>query len=364
MLYKFLYYLKDVFFGFNVFHYTTFRAVLAAISAFLFTVCLTPFFIRKLSQLRVYQYIRDKSVSEKLYSLHKNKEGTPTMGGIIILSAIIFSVLCWADMANKYIQLSLFCILWLGVVGFADDYLKLVRKRSNGLTVTMKLIGQVVLGLIIGILLYFDNSVSTRMDIPFLKNVVVNLGVFYVFFVMLVIIGSSNAVNITDGLDGLATGCTAIAALTYAVFSYITGHVIFSEYLHIIYVPQAGELSVLCAAIAGAGFGFLWFNCFPASIFMGDTGSLALGGVIGAVAVFIKKELLLVMVGGIFVVEALTVLLQITVYRFCGGKRLFLIAPLHHHFQVKGWAESKVTVRFWLIAILLAILSLSTLKLR
>jgi phospho-N-acetylmuramoyl-pentapeptide-transferase len=249
-------------------------------------------------------------------------------------------------------------------LGFADDYLKLIRKRSSGLTITMKLIGQSILGLIIGLLLYFDASISTRLDIPFLKNLIINLGVFYIFFVMLVIMASSNAVNITDGLDGLAIGCVAIAAFTYAGFSYLSGHFKFSEYLHIIYIPQAGELSILCAAIVGASLGFLWFNCFPASVFMGDTGSLALGGAIGVVAIFIKKELLLLLVGGIFVIEALSVLLQIGVYRFRGGRRLFLIAPLHHHLQVKGWSEPKVTIRLWLLAIILALASLSTLKLR
>lgn len=364
MLYKFLYQLKDLFFGFNVFRYITFRAVLAAISSFLFTLIFTPPIVRKLSSLKIYQYIRDDSVSPQLYRLHKNKEGTPTMGGIIILLAIVLSTFCWADVFNKYIQLALFSVIWLGILGFADDYLKLVRKHSSGLTITMKLIGQSVLGLIIGLLLYFDKSISTRLDIPFLKNLIVNLGVFYIFFVMLVIIASSNAVNVTDGLDGLAIGCVAIAAITYVVFSYVAGHIKFSEYLHIIYVPRAGELSIFCASIVGASFGFLWFNCFPANVFMGDTGSLALGGAIGLVAIFIKKELLLILVGGIFVIEALSVLLQIIIYRYSDGKRLFLIAPLHHHFEVKGWSEPKVTVRLWLIAIILALASLSTLKLR
>lgn len=364
MLYKFLYQLKEIFFGFNVFRYVTVRMGLAAVTAFLFTILLSPWVIKKLSDFKIYQYIRNKKVSEKLYQLHKNKQGTPTMGGIIILSAIIFSVLCWADIYSKLIQLTLSIILWLGVLGFADDYLKLVRQHSNGLTMTMKIIGQTVLGLLVGILLYFDKTISTTLDVPFFKNLVINLGVFYVFFVMLVIMGTSNAVNITDGLDGLAIGCVAIAALSYAGFSYVSGHIKFSEYLHLIYVPQAGELAVLCSAIVGASMGFLWFNCFPAAVFMGDTGALALGGAIGAVAIFIKKELLLILVGGVFVVEAITVLLQIAAYRFCGGRRLFLIAPLHHHFQVKGWAEPKVTVRFWLIAVVLALLSLGTLKLR
>lgn len=364
MLYKFLYQLRNIFSGFNVFHYVTVRMGLAAVTAFLFTILLSPWIIKKLSDFKIYQYIRNKKVSEKLYQLHKNKQGTPTMGGIIILSAIIFSVLCWADICSRHIQLTLFIILWLGILGFADDYLKLVRQHSNGLTITMKLIGQTVLGLLIGLLLYFDKSTLTTLDVPFLKDLMINLGVFYIFFVMIVIMGASNAVNITDGLDGLAIGCVAIAAFTYAGFSYISGHIKFSDYLHLVYVPQAGELAVLCAAIVGASMGFLWFNCFPAAVFMGDTGALALGGAVGAVAIFIKKELLLILVGGVFVVEAITVLLQIAVYRFGGGRRLFLIAPLHHHFQVKGWAEPKVTVRFWLIAVILALISLGTLKLR
>lgn len=364
MLYKWLYELKDLFFGFNVFRYITFRAALAAVSAFLLTIIFSQPVVNRLTRFKIRQYIRDSKISSELYKLHKNKEGTPTMGGILILLAVIVSSLCWADMMNKYIQLSLFAIVWLGILGFFDDYLKLVRRHSNGLTASVKLVGQTLLGIIIGLFIYFDKSMTTRLDIPFMKDIIVNLGILYIFFVVLVIIGCSNAVNITDGLDGLAIGCVSISALTYAVFSYLSGHAKFSGYLQIIHVPGASELCVLCSAIVGAGLGFLWFNCYPASVFMGDTGSLALGGAIGIVAIFIKKELLLGLVGGVFVIEAVSVLLQVIVFRFTGGRRLFLIAPIHHHFQVKGWAEPKVTVRFWLIAVILAMLSLSSLKLR
>lgn len=285
------------------------------------------------------------------------------MGGILIVLAIVSSTLLWANLTNKYVLLVIFSTLWSAVVGFMDDYIKLVKKRSLGLTVIMKLTGQLILGLTIGLILFYDPQVSKVLYIPFFKNLFIDFGIFYIFFIMLVIIGSSNAVNLTDGLDGLAIGCVVMVAIAYSGLSYITGRFDFSQYLRIFYVPGSGELTVFCASIVGAGLGFLWFNCHPATIFMGDTGSLALGGAIGTVAIFIKKELLLLLVGGIFVAEALSVILQVGSYKL-RGKRIFLIAPLHHHFQLRGWSESKIIVRFWIVAAILALLSLTTLKLQ
>ena len=318
--------------------------------------------IRQLDRLKVGETIRRKHVPA-LYPLHAGKEGTPTMGGVLILAAIIISTLLWADVFNRYILLALASILWLGIVGFIDDRIKLSSKSSRGLRAFTKLTGQAIFGLFVGIYLLYGLRVEGILEIPFFKNLLVNLGYFYIFYVALVIVASSNAVNITDGLDGLAIGCVVMAALAYSIMSYVTGHIDFSDYLKIFYIPGSGELAIFCAAIAGAGLGFLWFNCYPASIFMGDTGALALGGAIGTVAILIKKELLLVLVGGVFVIEALSVILQVASFK-TRGKRIFKMAPLHHHFQLKGWPESKVIVRFWIIAGIFAILSLATLKLR
>ncbi len=363
MFYHFLYPLRDIFFGFNVFRYITFRAVGASVTAFLLSAMFGPPIIRKLRRLKVGERIRNSKEHELLYEHHKGKEGTPTMGGILILLSVFFSVILWGDLSNRYVWMTMMATFWLGLVGFVDDYIKLAKKNSRGITATVKLTGQLVLGLIIGFILYSDPNIGDRLDIPFCKDVIVRLGSFYVFFTALVIIGSSNAVNLTDGLDGLAIGCVAVVAITYAVMSYISGHVTFSQYLQLTYIPQSGELAVFCAAIFGAALGFLWFNCHPADVFMGDTGALALGGAIGTIAVLIKKELLLLVAGGIFVAEALSVIIQVFSFRF-RGKRVFLMAPLHHHFQLKGWAESKVIFRFLIVAIILAFISLSTLKLR
>ena len=286
------------------------------------------------------------------------------MGGVLILLSIGVAVLLWADLRNQYILLTLLSTVWFGGIGFADDYLKLTKKRSKGLAIIEKFLPQLCMGLFIGCLAYMDKGLGTRLDVPFLKDIVWYLGPLYILFVALVIVGCSNAVNLTDGLDGLAIGCTIFVALTYSILSYVSGHAVFSKYLFIPFLPGAGELTVFCASILGAGLGFLWFNCFPASVFMGDIGSLALGGAIGTIAVFIKKELLLVIVGGIFVVEALSVILQVASFRLRKGKRIFKIAPLHHHFQVLGWPESKVIVRFWIVGIILAVLTLATLKIR
>jgi len=335
---------------------------MAALTAFILSLIFGPPMIKALRRFKIGENVR-KEDSAKLYELHSSKQDTPTMGGLLILSAVILSTLLWAEVFNKYIILSLFSTVWLGVTGFIDDYIKQVRKKSKGLTVTAKLTSQIVLGLIIGLILFLSPPYNTKISIPFFKDVFLDAGVFYVLFVILVIAGSSNAVNLTDGLDGLAIGSVIMVALTFSVLSYVTGNVKFSDYLLIPYVKGAGELAIFCASILGAGLGFLWFNCYPASIFMGDVGSLALGGALGIVALLIKKELLLVIVGGIFVVEALSVILQVGSFRL-RKRRIFKIAPLHHHFQFLGLAESKVIVRFWIVASLLALLTLVTLKIR
>jgi len=362
MLYHLLYPLHGIIFVFNIFRYITFRVAMAALTSFLISLIFGPWIIKTLTRLKIGENIR-KEDSEKLYELHSKKQDTPTMGGILILLAIFSAVLLWADIFNKYIIIISFVTLWLGITGFIDDYLKHIRRKSKGLTATAKFTSQIILGLILGIILFSNPQNSTKLDVPFLKNISLELGVFYIFFVILVLTGTSNAVNLTDGLDGLAIGVVIMVALAFSVLSYVSGNIKFSHYLFIPYIAGSGELAVFCASILGAGLGFLWFNCYPASIFMGDVGSLALGGALGTVALLIKKELLLVIVGGIFVLEALSVILQVASFRFT-KKRIFKIAPLHHHFQFLGWPESKVIVRFWIAASLLALLTLVTLKIR
>ena len=366
MLYYLLYPLREYFTVFNVFKYITFRAAFASVTAFLIIVIFAPPIIRKLRELKIGESVRNKECPG-LYDLHKNKQGTPTMGGILILIGVFASTLLWAELNNVYLLLAMFVTLYLGVLGFVDDYKKLMyaktKKGSRGLNKRTKLFFQGLIGLAVALFLYWNPDNTRVVEFPFFKNLVIDLGIFYIPFVMLVISACSNAVNITDGLDGLAIGAIIMTAVTYTGMSYVTGHVKFAEYLGIYYLPEAAELTVFCSSIIGAGLGFLWYNSYPASIFMGDTGALALGGALGTVAVFIKKEMLLFLVGGIFVVEALSVLLQIISFRTT-GKRIFKIAPLHHHFEKCGWPESKVTIRFWIIAIILVFLSFSTLKLR
>jgi phospho-N-acetylmuramoyl-pentapeptide-transferase len=363
MFYWLLYPLREIFFGFNVFRYITFRAAMGAVTAFLLSIYLGPLLIKKLSRLSVGEKIIDQEIAPDLHSLHQGKKGVPTMGGFLIIFATVLATVLWARLDSKYIGLALLSISWLGLIGFLDDYMKFISKRSRGMTVTMKLLGQTTLAIVIGLFAYYDPNIGRNLSIPFLKELIIPLGFFYVFFSALVIVGSSNAVNLTDGLDGLAIGCVMMVTLTYTIFSYVTGHANFSEYLQVVYIPGSGELAIFCASIMGAALGFLWFNSHPAEVFMGDTGSLALGGAIGTVAVLIKKELLLLLAGGIFVTEALSVILQVASFKL-RGKRIFLIAPLHHHFQYKGLPESKVTIRFWIISVILALLSLATLKLR
>ncbi|OGX40384.1 MAG: phospho-N-acetylmuramoyl-pentapeptide-transferase [Omnitrophica WOR_2 bacterium RIFCSPHIGHO2_02_FULL_68_15] len=362
MFYHFLYPLRDLFFGFNVFRYITFRAASAGITAFLVCILIGPRLIRALHRLNVRQGIKRDGFS-KLYGAHEQKEKIPTMGGILILGALVASVLLWGDLANPYLLTVTACTIWLGAVGFVDDFLKITKKDCKGLRAGVKFALQAVPGLGVGMFLFRESPSWTLVSVPFLKDFFLALGIFYVPFTALVIIGSSNAVNLTDGLDGLAIGCTVTIATAFAIFSYIAGNAIFSRYLHVPFVPGAGELTVVCAAIFGAGLGFLWYNSHPASVFMGDTGSLSLGGALGGVAVFTKKELLLVVIGGVLVAEALSVIAQVASYKI-RKKRIFLMAPIHHHFQLQGLTESKVVIRFWIVSIILALWGLASLKLQ
>ncbi|MDD3345863.1 MAG: phospho-N-acetylmuramoyl-pentapeptide-transferase [Candidatus Omnitrophica bacterium] len=362
MFYHWLYPLSDFISAFNVFRYITFRAAMAALTAFLISLVLGPLVIRKLKEHKLGEKI-NKADSARLDDLHRHKQDTPTMGGLLILGAVIFSTLLWADITNHCIWIVLFSTLWLGATGFADDYLKQTRSRPGGLSPALKFSSQLLLGIILGAVLILENHYNVKLEIPFLKNLALDLDGLYILFVILVISGSSNAVNLTDGLDGLAVGIVVMVALAFSILCYISGNFNLSNYLLVSYVKGAGELTVFCASIIGAGLGFLWFNCYPASVFMGDVGSLALGGAIGTVALLIKKEMLLVIVGGIFVLEAVSVILQVGFFKLT-KKRLFKIAPLHHHFQFLNWPENKVIVRFWIIAGLLALLTLATLKIR
>ncbi len=362
MLYHLLYPLADKFIGFNVFRYVTFRSVYAAITAFGLCLLLGGAVIARMRAAQLGEKIRHDGPAS-----HSAKAGTPTMGGVLILLTLLISALLWVRWDSKFLWLGVFSLVWFGLVGFVDDYSKLVGKgKSRGMSSATKLVLQTV-GAAIVVALYMwalpdDFALRTSITLPFIK-VPVDLGMFYPFFAVLVIVGASNSVNLTDGLDGLAIGCSTFTAMAFVVITYVSGNIKFSEYLKIISVPGTGELTVMCAALVGAGLGFLWFNAHPAQIFMGDTGSLALGGLLGTIAVMVKQELLLVIVGGIFVVEALSVIIQVTSYKF-SGKRVFKMAPLHHHFELSGVPESKLIVRFWIVAIILTLLTLSTLKLR
>lgn len=362
MLYELLYSLKDIFSGFNVFKYITFRASLAIVTSFSLSVIFGPFLVRKLRALKVGENIK-KKYCESLYEIQSHKQGTPTMGGILIVLCVLISTFFWADLRNKFIQYAIFATLWLGALGFVDDYLKLKGKSSSGLSARVIFFGQVSLALLIATLLFIDPEFNTSINFPFFKQAVFYVGALFIPFVVLVMVGSSNAVNLTDGLDGLAAGCMIMVSLTYSILSYIAGHKFFSHYLLIPYINGSGELSVFCASIFGAVLGFLWFNCYPASVFMGNVGSLTLGGAIGLVAVLIKQEFLLLLVGAIFVIEVLSVILQVLSFRL-RGKRIFKMSPLHHHFQLLGWPESKIIVRFWIVAAIFALLALASLKIR
>jgi phospho-N-acetylmuramoyl-pentapeptide-transferase len=358
VLYYLLYPLHTTYSGFNVFRYITFRAAMAALLALLVSFLLGPWLIRALIAKQVGQQIRDDGPAS-----HSVKAGTPTMGGVLIILALAVSTLTLADIGNSYVLLALFGTVGFGVVGFLDDYLKLTRKNSKGLPPRAKLLGQFAVAFVVALVLYFSPRFSEHVALPFIKNFRLDLGVFYIPFAMCVIVGASNAVNLTDGLDGLAIGPVMIAAGTYAIIAYITGRLDFSGYLQIPHVAGVGELSVFCAAIVAAGLGFLWYNAYPAQMFMGDVGSLALGAALGIVAVMTKNEILLIIVGGVFVMEALSVIFQVASYKL-RRKRVFLMAPIHHHYELKGWAEPQIIVRFWIISFICAVIGLSTLKLR
>jgi phospho-N-acetylmuramoyl-pentapeptide-transferase len=359
--------------GFNVFQYISFRAVAAAVTAFLLSILCGDWVIRRLISLKVGQPIRTAEEVHKLFELHGKKAGTPTMGGVLIHGAVICSTLVWARTDNSAVWLLVFTIVACGLLGFWDDWLKVSKKNSGGISERTKLLGQ--FGVAAVVAYFFLTNPSTQVQaralyVPFYKAPVIeNLGWWSVVFFALVIVGTSNAVNLTDGLDGLAAGCTATSALAYGVVAYAAGNVKVAQYLQIPYYPFAGELSVVCLALAGASIGFLWFNAHPARVFMGDTGSLAIGGLLGVVAICCKQELLLVLVGGVFVIEATSVLIQRTVFKITKrlhgeGRRVFRMSPIHHHFELQGWPENVVIVRFWIISILFALLGLATLKLR
>jgi phospho-N-acetylmuramoyl-pentapeptide-transferase len=351
----------------RVFQYTTFRAVFAAITSLLICIVSGPWVIRKLQELKIGQPIRGADDLGELATAHRLKAGCPTMGGILIIWAVVDSVLLWAIPTNKLVLLSLVTVIFLGLVGFIDDYAKVRAQKSAGMRARTKLLCQVALGIVFGVYLLMDERLSAtarQLMVPFFKEpLIADIGLFVLAWVAIVLVGSSNAVNLTDGLDGLAIGCTLTVALALAVMTYVAGHAKLAAYLAVPHVVGAGELTVVCAALIGASLGFLWFNCHPAQVFMGDTGSLAIGGLIGAIALMIKQELVLIIVGGIFVMEAASVVLQVASFKL-RGKRIFAMTPIHHHFERRGWSETKVTARFWVMSVIFALLGLATLKLR
>lgn len=353
--------------GFDIFRFLTFRSALAAITALLFSFIVGPIIISKLKKRQVDQPIRDEGPKT-----HKKKAGTPTMGGLIIIFSVTVPVLLWADLKSVFILLVLFSTVVLGIVGFLDDYLKVVKKLPKGLIARYKLLGQIFVGLVVGTAVYFlpeFAQYNTQTTLPFFKNLNWDFGILFIPWVVFIITATSNAVNLTDGLDGLAIGTVLIVMIALAIISYVTGNVIYSDYLNIIYMPGSGELTVFIAALIGAGLGFLWFNFYPAQVFMGDTGSLALGGTFGVMMILIKKDLLIPILGGIFFIETISVIVQRLYFKYTKkkygeGKRIFKMAPIHHHFEQIGWDEPKIVVRFYIITIILAIISLASFKIR
>ncbi len=376
LLYLFYHVLQPYFHALNVFRYITVRTALASITALLITLVLGPWVIKRLSDMQIGQFIREEGPES-----HQAKAGTPTMGGVLIVGSTAIPTLLWGDLENAYVWLAVFTLVTFGTIGFIDDYLKVVKKRNLGLTGTRKFALQTTasVGVAITLLTLTAGGIySTQLSVPFLKffhpDLVIHsllstpylwwLSYFpFLIFVALVIVGSSNAVNLTDGLDGLAIGCVIVATGALTILTYVTSHARFSAYLDIQHLPEVGELTVFCGALVGSSLGFLWYNAHPAEVFMGDVGSLALGGSIGMIAVAIKQEILLFFVGGVFVLEALSVILQVLSFRLT-GKRIFRMSPLHHHFELSGWSESKTIVRFWIAALVFALFSLTTLKLR
>ncbi len=353
-------FLAQYFSAFNVFNYLTLRMILGTLTALVLCLWLGPVMIRRLVERQIGQAVRDDGPQS-----HLSKAGTPTMGGAMILMAIAVSTLLWGDLANHYVWIVLAVTLGFGAIGWVDDFRKVVEKNPRGLPARWKYLWQSVIGLAAAVLLYATaaSPVETSLIVPLFKDVVLPLGVFYVVLTYLVIVGSSNAVNLTDGLDGLAIMPTVLVAMGLAVFAYATGNAVFADYLQIPFIPGAGELAVFCATIAGAGLGFLWFNTYPAQVFMGDVGALALGAALGVVAVIVRQEIVLFIMGGIFVMETVSVILQVGSYKLT-GRRIFRMAPLHHHFELKGWPEPRVIVRFWIITVVLVLIGLATLKVR
>jgi phospho-N-acetylmuramoyl-pentapeptide-transferase len=358
MFYHLLYPLHESFPLFNVIKYITFRTFAAFLTSMTLYFVLGRPLIDHFTRLQIGQFIREEGPQS-----HFGKKGTPTMGGILIVGAALVSSLYWSNLANGYVWLCLLALTGFGMLGFIDDYRKLVKKKNEGLKGRYKLLFQILLSLAAGILLLGFLDFDRQLYLPFLKQVHPNLGWFYLILIVLVVVGTSNAVNLTDGLDGLASVPNMMAFTTYAIFAYVAGNAKIAAYLQVAPVPGAGEISVFCAAVMGAVIGFLWFNAYPAEIFMGDVGSLSLGASLGMVALLTKNEIILILVGGIFVLETLSVITQVVSFKLT-GKRIFRMAPIHHHFELKGWAEPKVIVRFWIISLILAILSLATLKLR
>lgn len=345
---------------FHVFDYITLRTILAALFSLLITLMLGPRVIRWLQQAQIGQVIRDDGPQS-----HLSKKGTPTMGGVLMIIAIVVSTLCWADLTNTYIWILLMVLVGFGAIGWIDDYRKLILKSPKGITAKQKLLGQSVIALAVGIILYLiaKTPAETALLIPFIKSVAIPLGLFFIALTFCVIVGSSNAVNLTDGLDGLAILPTVLISAALGVFAYVTSHAVFAQYLTLPYIPGTQEVVVFCGALVGAGLGFLWFNAYPAQLFMGDVGALSLGAALGTMAVIVRQEIILFIMGGVFVAETVSVILQVASFK-TRGKRIFRMAPLHHHFELAGWPEPRVVVRFWIITVVLVLMGLATLKLR
>lgn len=346
--------------GFNVFSYLTMRAILSTLTALLIAIFIGPAMIRWLQQLQIGQTIRDDGPQT-----HLSKAGTPTMGGVLILAAILISSLLWADLTNHYVLATLFIVVTYGAIGFIDDYRKVIRKDPKGLIARWKYFWQSVVAIVVAFYLYSTASIEaeTALLVPFFKEIMPQLGLMYLVIAYFAIVGTSNAVNLTDGLDGLAIVPTILVAGALAIFAYVTGNVNFSAYLNIPFIPYTSELMIVCTAIVGAGLGFLWFNTYPAQVFMGDVGSLALGGTLGILAVLVRQEIVLIIMGGVFVIETLSVILQVGSFKL-RGQRIFRMAPIHHHYELKGWPEPRVIVRFWIVSLILVLVGLATLKLR
>ena len=357
MLYHLLFRLRDVFVGFNVFRYITFRTAAATLTALFLALVAGPAVIRRLQALRVGQPIREIGPD------HQSKAGTPTMGGLLILLALVVSVLLWADLTNRAIWTVLGLTLGYGVLGFVDDYQKVRYRNHKGISARTKLFWQWLLAFGVAALIYTDPSFDGELQVPFVKTFTPDIGMLYVPLAAFVIVAMSNGVNLTDGLDGLAIGPVMISAATFLLLAYAAGHAVIADYLQIKYVPGAGQLAIFCGALVGGGLGFLWFNASPAELFMGDVGALALGGALGTIAVLIRQEILLAVVGGIFVLETVSVMIQVVSFKLT-GKRVFLMTPIHHHYEQLGWPEQKIVVRFWIVSIILGLVALSSLKLR